>query len=269
MAKSIRKCSTEDCENTHYGRGLCKKHYRTARSRGELPGQRSCSIDECENKAVARGWCEMHYKRWRTHGDPEKLHDKMSYLGKPCKVKGCNEMNHSRGMCRPHAERLVKYGDPLAGPPIQTKSRTPEEAFEKFTTWQGDCLVWTGGKVLGYGHIYVEGKQLKAHRFAWSKRNGPIPEGKEIDHVCHNTLCVNVKHLRLATPAQNSSNRSGAPRHSASGVRNVRPYKNRWQVNVKKKGKVHYFGIYNTIEEAAKVAEQARKQLFGEYAGKG
>lgn len=33
------------------------------------------------------------------------------------------------------------------------------------------------------------------HRFIWEHHNGPIPPGHEINHMCQNRGCCNVKHL--------------------------------------------------------------------------
>lgn len=109
-----------------------------------------------------------------------------------------------------------------------------------------------------------------AHRYAWERANGAIPEGKVVDHICHTPLCVNIKHLRISSQAQNTWNLSGpATNNQSSGIRNVYRSGNRWRVQVKKNGILHWFGTYATVEEAAVVAEQARLELFGEFAGRG
>lgn len=33
------------------------------------------------------------------------------------------------------------------------------------------------------------------HRIIWKMHKGPIPEGYEIDHLCHNRACLNVDHM--------------------------------------------------------------------------
>ena len=35
------------------------------------------------------------------------------------------------------------------------------------------------------------------HRLVWEKTYGEIPEGYEIDHICRNRACCNVKHLQM------------------------------------------------------------------------
>lgn len=186
-----------------------------------------------------------------------------------CAVKECGARSRAGGYCNPHYQRWYKYGDPLAGGGVRYAA--PEEAFEARTKWVEDCLMWTGMKdIHGYGKIKVNKRVVNAHRFAWEQAYGPIPEGMEIDHMCWEPACVNTRHLRLATIAENGANRSGPQRNNqASGVRNVTRNKKGWQVRIKKDGKKYSFGTYDSVEEAAKVAEQRRKELFGEFAGRG
>jgi hypothetical protein len=89
------------------------------------------------------------------------------------------------------------------------------------TRVEGTCLVWTGPlNKDGYAVCYVRGlgrrgagkkgpgKYVGAHRRVWELINGPIPEGLQIDHVhargCRVRACLNVAHLELVTPAENS-----------------------------------------------------------------
>lgn len=146
-----------------------------------------------------------------------------------------------------------------------------EDNFLSRIAPEGDCIAWRGAVVEnGYGVIRANGKQVVVHRYAWERVNGKIPVGMELDHICHNRTCVKVDHLRVASRSENMRNLSGASHNSTSGVRNVSKYKNGgWRVRLTKDGVEHSYGIYQTIEEASTVAEKARKELFGEFAGKG
>lgn len=188
--------------------------------------------------------------------------------GKICTIDNCEEAARSRGWCSLHYQRWYQNGDPEFVAYVRT--RAPEESFALRTEWQGDCLIWVGSKTSdGYGRLRVSGRVAYAHRYAWEKVNGPIPHGMVIDHKNHcDRACVNVDHLRLVTPQQNSYHRSGAEKGSKSGIRNVHQWRGKWQVVVVKNGKYHYFGVYDDIDEAAEVAQAAREELFGAYAGR-
>lgn len=70
-------------------------------------------------------------------------------------------------------------------------------------TPDGDCLVWTGATIKGYGEVNYHGNVLYTHRVVWEHHNGPIPEGVEIRHSCDNPPCCNIEHLLLGTHADN------------------------------------------------------------------
>lgn len=53
---------------------------------------------------------------------------------------------------------------------------------------------------VGYPRInlWVKGKAKGklAHVLMFQHFNGPVPEGKEVDHTCHNHRCINPDHLQ-------------------------------------------------------------------------
>jgi len=55
----------------------------------------------------------------------------------------------------------------------------------------------------GYSRIFVDGKNIQAHRWAWELINGKIPTGLVIDHICKNRKCVAIDHLRMVTQQEN------------------------------------------------------------------
>ena len=67
------------------------------------------------------------------------------------------------------------------------------------------CLVWQGllGKTGGYGRISSGNRDVYVHRAAWELKNGPVPAGLELDHLCRNRACVNLAPLEIMTRREN------------------------------------------------------------------
>jgi hypothetical protein len=67
-----------------------------------------------------------------------------------------------------------------------------------------DHWIWKGGvEASGYGCFMMQGKLYKAHRLSYQAIIGPIPDGKELDHLCRVKLCVNPSHLEAVTHREN------------------------------------------------------------------
>jgi hypothetical protein len=80
--------------------------------------------------------------------------------------------------------------------------RPPEDRFWKKVDKQdgNGCWEWTGALVHGYGYFgMVKGDTRKAHRVAYEWEVGPIPEDRELDHLCLNTACIRPDHLEAVT----------------------------------------------------------------------
>lgn len=72
------------------------------------------------------------------------------------------------------------------------------------------CWVWTAGKYVdGYGSFKVDGKHVRAHRWAYEELRADIPEGLDMDHLCRMRACVNPWHLEPVTHAINCARGDG------------------------------------------------------------
>jgi len=66
------------------------------------------------------------------------------------------------------------------------------------------CWFWTGYiRPNGYGQYSTAGQSFKVHRLAYESLVGPIPSGKQIDHLCRVRHCANPSHMEAVTQKEN------------------------------------------------------------------
>src|SRR5690606_9901658 len=195
--------------------------------------------------------------------------------------------SHLRDRVRPPAHRLLtgltnhthtrpERGALPEGSTMPRKKTFRERLFAKIMINRGDpgaCWMWTGATERdGYGLIW-DGTYTPpgSTRLALGPRaiielyHRPIPDGKQLDHICHVRRCANPEHLRPVTSKQNNENLAGAQRNNrSSGVRGVYWHKQRgkWQAQVQHNGRLHSGGLFDSIDEAAEAARALRLRLF-------
>jgi len=69
-----------------------------------------------------------------------------------------------------------------------------------------ECWLWTAkATVRGYGQFKVGPCAVLVHRLSYEIANGPFSMVLIVLHECDTPLCVNPKHLRLGTVADNNA----------------------------------------------------------------
>lgn len=88
---------------------------------------------------------------------------------------------------------------------------------------------------------------------------GARADDPPVDHINGNRLDCRRENLRFITAQGNSENRR-PNRRSRSGVRGVswNSRRQKWQVSVGLHGRLHYLGLFATVEEAGAVAAAFR-----------
>ena len=120
----------------------------------------------------------------------------------------------------------------------------------------------------GYRSIKINNKTYKAHRLIFLMFHGWLPE--KVDHKDANTSNNQIENLRPATSSENSFNAKKRV-DNKSGVKNVYWNKqcNKWAVQVSINNKHKYFGLYDDLELADLVAQEARDKYHGAFANHG
>lgn len=125
------------------------------------------------------------------------------------------------------------------------------------------CTLWEGSlDTSGYGLKRVGRKLWKAHRLAWTRANGDIPEGMQVLHRCDVRACVNVEHLFLGSLADNMADRNAKGRQARlKGERHnlhkltdekVRELRAAWEAGSTVKELASRFGVHpSTAHRAA------------------
>ncbi len=85
----------------------------------------------------------------------------------------------------------------------------------------GPCWIWTGWIAAnGYGRVNRrKGERwgsIPAHRMAYELVVGPVPNGKNLDHLCRVTACVNPAHLEPVTERENILRGTGPSARNAA-----------------------------------------------------
>lgn len=212
-----------------------------------------CSVPECDRPATrhVKTICESHYQKQYEATRP------------PCSFEGCGRPQHGNDEhCKAHYMQMRNAG---VLKPIQPWGRrlSPEERFWQKVDKSGSCWEWMAGTNAGYGSMSHEGKPKLAHRHSYELANGSIPEGMQIDHKCHNRLCVNPGHLRVVTNKQNTEHQLGPNRNSSTGIRGVSWSKQtrRWRARVEHNGasRAKFFVNIADAEEAVRLM---RNEVF-------
>lgn len=126
-------------------------------------------------------------------------------------------------------------------------------------------IAWKKGGSTGYAvaNRLIGGKStaIYAHRIVVQRMLGrELGKNEVVDHINHNIKDNRRSNLRAVTRMQNQQNRLKG-KDNTSGHLNVFKRGNKWLVQVKSNGIIHYGGMHFTIDAAIERAAALRKSL--------
>lgn len=127
-----------------------------------------------------------------------------------CKIPGCGKTAQTREWCTAHYKRWRRHGNPLSG---TTPQGAPLAFLESALLMYTDaCILWPYTKNdAGYGQVWCDGQLKRASRVVLERKLGrPMVSGTHAAHapgICHNPACINPRHLREASIADNMADR--------------------------------------------------------------
>lgn len=121
----------------------------------------------------------------------------------PGKVLGINLMKFARRL-RPNSRRGKRLGNPKAKI-INIYQEDVDRFFSKIRLNRDECWLWGRPSYSGYGGFAtLDGKIIRAHRWAYAWLTGENINDKMICHLCPNSACVNPLHVYAGTAKDNA-----------------------------------------------------------------
>lgn len=147
---------------------------------------------------------------------------------------------------------------------------------------QVDIYKWYLGKD-GYPFTYINGGRCPLHRFIWCINSGSWSTNKFIikeknisqikyyvDHINRDKLNATDNNLRLATPAQNSYNKTSKSDmidpETNEQIHHIKFKKSGYEVTITKDGITNKINKIATLEEAKEIYNMMALEMFDQFA---
>lgn len=131
--------------------------------------------------------------------------------------------------------------------------------LHKYARWNGRCLesTYKARSQSGYAIMKYKKTTIGAHRMAWMVHYGEIPKGMWVLHKCDNPICININHLWLGYPKDNTADMIRKKRDNMFGQRIHSNLKVERAIALRKKGV-----IYREIAEQLNVSIHTINSFF-------
>lgn len=151
--------------------------------------------------------------------------------------------------------------------PVTGNFRYKPLSIEFFTSRE-DHRLWNerfannlaGSEKLGYVYLYVNRRNILAHRVAWALMTGKQPP-LQIDHRDRDG--TNNRWLNLRDGTSINRRNRGKQCNNTSGITGVSWHKKagKWQAYVREDGYQHYLGLYANAADAEQAVIAKRKEI--------
>ena len=167
---------------------------------------------------------------------------------------------------------------------IGLEGNNPEsvDKFAKISLDKKDIIgkhKWYLGKD-GYPFSFINGARIPLHRYVWFLNTGNwynqyINDANQVkkyyvDHINRDKLDASNSNLRLATPAENSYNKTSKSRIidpvTNKPLHNIKLKKSGYEVCINKDGLCNKIDKITTLEDAKQIYNLMASELFGEFA---
>lgn len=194
-------CTHGDCVEAHYGKGLCRIHWRRKYEDNLPMDKAACEVcGSTETRRAGTRFCSNACSQQWHRDEGSASRGAVLLRRGACSVQGCAEPIHAGQMCDVHYHRNKAHGDPHANPfvpALETCTRCGAKRGKVDVKRQGSRDLC--GNCYGQDYYYinhVRERSRRNSRRSYQRRQTPkwanlefiakfyadCPEGYEVDH---------------------------------------------------------------------------------------
>lgn len=251
------KCTVEGCNNKHYGKGFCKKHYIEYKKYGKIRNEEECKEARKRPKEKKIQYCEICNETYKTFYNKETgmilCQKHVAQFKRNGKFLERTRFDDNEFIINEDITEIVLYN--IAGEVI-AKAIINTDQLEKVKQYKW----YLNGS--GYAETNLDdNKKLTLHRFLMN-----APDDMYVDHKNRRRLDCRLQNLRLCTKTENNRNVS-IKKHSKSQIRGVyQDNYNKWIAYININHKKIHLGYFENVEDAIKAREEAEIEYYKDFA---